>query len=304
MMSATLHAAELDESTVAAILSSARSTESVDDTRPLSEQAELRLRGRGQATHVVLDHTAYVQLAQGEGDTTQAEGFVVPDQRRRGIGLNLVRDVIATLHGTVLVWSHGDHPAARRLADRFGAERARELWMMSRSSGRVAEAIPPEGITIRAFQPSAPGRAGDEAEWLTVNAAAFADHPEQGGWTQEDLSARMGEPWFDPDGFFVAEDDEGIVGFHWTKIADGVGEVYVVGVGPRAQGRGLGRVLTGVGLKHLLDSGVERIELYVEADNDAAVGLYRSLGFEVATVDVQYRWTPPGSSTSGTSSVH
>ena len=33
------------------------------------------------------------------------------------------------------------------------------------------------------------------------------------------------------------------------------------------------------GMRHLLDSGVDAIELYVESDNDAALHVYKKLGF-------------------------
>ena len=135
----------------------------------------------------------------------------------------------------------------------------------------------------------------DDAELLRVNNAAFAWHPEQGGWTEADIAERRGEPWFDPGGLFMAVDEHtgALLGFHWTKVhsAD-LGEVYVVGVDPAAQGRGLGATLTLVGLHHLAErltgSSKPAVMLYVEADNSAAVKAYRRLGFDVRTVDAAY----------------
>ena len=87
----------------------------------------------------------------------------------------------------------------------------------------------------------------DDAELLRVNNAAFAWHPEQGGWTEADIAERRAEPWFDPAGLFMAFDvnTAKLLGFHWTKVhGEDLGEVYVVGVDPAAQGRGLGATLT------------------------------------------------------------
>ena len=74
-----------------------------------------------------------------------------------------------------------------------------------------------------------------------------------------------------------------MLGFHWTKQHDARhGEVYVVGVAPAAQGRGLGRLLTLAGLHHLAGLGVDEVLLYVESDNAPAVAVYSRLGFEHA----------------------
>ena len=116
------------------------------------------------------------------------------------------------------------------------------------------------------MRPFRPGR--DEDAWLRVNARAFATHPEQGSWTAEDLRLREAEPWFDPDGFLLAwrgdPDDGGVLlGSHWTKVHppgdvgdEPVGEVYVLGVDPDAQGMRLGRALTDLGLAHLRGRGL------------------------------------------------
>ncbi len=83
-----------------------------------------------------------------------------------------------------------------------------------------------------------------------------------------------------------------MLGFHWTKQHSAeLGEVYVVGIDPAAQGRGLGRALTLAGLHHLAGLGVSEVLLYVEADNHAARATYARLGFAHADADthVMYR---------------
>ncbi|HEY5784299.1 MAG TPA: mycothiol synthase, partial [Microlunatus sp.] len=164
----------------------------------------------------------------------------------------------------------------------------------------LPSAAPPAGISLRTFRPGL-----DEEEWLAVNARAFALHPEQGSLTRADLEQREAEPWFDPDGFFVAVRDEpgdgSIVGFHWTKREPGspTGEVYVIGVDPAAGVRGLGTPLLGVGLRHLRDTGADEVDLYVEADNTRALALYHRYGFSLVTADVMYAAPAPPAEASG-----
>jgi mycothiol synthase len=152
---------------------------------------------------------------------------------------------------------------------------------------------------VRAFRP---GR--DENAWLRVNGRAFAAHPEQGSWTLDDVRLREAEPWFDPEGFLLAwrgDPDEGgvLLGSHWTKVHpagdvadEPVGEVYVLGIDPDAQGMRLGRALTDLGLAHLRGRDLGQVLLYVEEDNEAAVRLYEGRGFSRFAVDVSWRREP------------
>jgi ribosomal protein S18 acetylase RimI-like enzyme len=59
---------------------------------------------------------------------------------------------------------------------------------------------------------------------------------------------------------------------------------------PDWRGRGLGRLMLARGIGSLLDRGAESVTLGVDGGNDAAVGLYRSAGFEVvSTTDIWER---------------
>lgn len=135
----------------------------------------------------------------------------------------------------------------------------------------------------------------DEGAWLEQNNAAFADHPEQGAWLLDDLEARIHEPWFDPSGFLILEIAGRIAASCWTKVhelhPDRFGEIYVISVDPRFQGRGLGRVMLAQGLAYLRHRGVHRAVLFVDADNASAQHLYRSFGFVLERADQLLRFT-------------
>lgn len=229
----------------------------------------------------------YLHLAPG---AAIAELVVRPDARRCGIGSALVREALNRRGPQLQLWAHGTLPAARALAQTAHMRPVRELMQMRRTLRDVPEFSVPQGVSIRTYDGPE-----DDAELLRVNNAAFSWHPEQGGWSPADVAARAGEPWFDPAGLFLAFDDGSrkLLGFHWTKV-HGVdtGEVYVLGVDPTAQGRGLGRVLTLLGLDHLAQRLSDRddatVILYVESDNTAAIKTYERLGFVPVLVDTAF----------------
>ena len=292
--------AELTTAQAGEVLALVEAARLADGVAPLSEHGMLRLRydgaGGGRDFIVMTDGEiagyAYLDPPSAHGDEGEVTGELVihPDRRRHGLGRALTGELAAAAGGHVLrLWAHGDLPAAAALARTAGFERFRALWQMRRSLGEpLDQPALPAGRTLRTFVPGQ-----DEDEWLKLNGRAFAKHPEQGGWTRHDLDLREREPWFDPAGFFIAERDGRMTGFHWTKVhGPDLGEVYVVGVDPDEQGSGLGRALTLAGLRHLRDLGVGQAMLYVDEDNVPAIRLYEGLGFTRATVDAMYRRAP------------
>jgi mycothiol synthase len=235
----------------------------------------------------------YLNLAAGpEEGFGMAELVVHPRVRRHGIGSALIRAALSKTAGRNRFWAHGTLEPAQATASALGLVPVRELIQMRRSLHGITESAVPDGVQVRTYAGTA-----DDAELLRVNNAAFVQHPEQGGWTASDLAERRAEPWFDPAGLFLAFDEqtEALLGFHWTKVhpdKPGLGEVYVVGVDPSAQGRGLGALLTSVGVaflaRQLRDSAEPTVMLYVEADNTAALSTYRRLGFGQYSVDTAY----------------
>jgi len=225
-----------------------------------------------------------------------AEVVVNPGDRGRGLGTALVR---AAVDGQGAVWAYGNLPAARAVATRLDLQPTRVLLQMRRALPIEPTTAPlPAGVRLRTFEP---GR--DETAFLGVNARAFATHPEQGRLDLAGLRDEMAQDWFDPSGFFLAVADPGeqILGFHWTKVhphdenvAGPIGEIYVLGVDPEAQVRGLGGVLADAGLRHLAERDLRTVMLYVEQDNVRAVRLYERFGFAVHRSNVVYRPRPSG----------
>lgn len=261
----------------------------------MSEAATLRL---GHPSPTQPSSTQHVLVRNGAGDLVgygaadefterhTAELVVHPRHRRRGIGAALLADLLDRMAGPLWIWAHGEHPAALRLAERTGLDRGRELLQLRRPLAGPLPVRPlPDGLRLR---PLRPGR--DEAAVVTLNNRAFAWHPEQGRWDVGDLVVRETQPWFDPEGFLLAVDaQDRLYGFHWTKVhPSGLGEVYVLGVDPDAQGTGLGGALTVAGLEHLRRRGLSEVMLYVESDNATALRTYKKLDFCHHHSDVEF----------------
>jgi mycothiol synthase len=286
----------LTEAEARAVLGVAAEAAQADGAPPLSEQFRLSVEAReaGGVLHLLAvdasgEVVGYAQSRPGPADEPpSAELVVAPGARRRGVGSMLLRE----LPPGVRIWSHADSGAAVAFARARRLVAVRSLHVMGRaltSGAPWPRAVVPEAYAVRTFE-----RDRDEDEWLRINAAAFAGHPEQGSLTRSDLEQRMAQPWFDPEGFILVverADPDRIVAFHWTKVdppQGSVGEVYVVGVSPDHQGEGLGRAVTILGLDLLRSRGLRDVILYVDEENVPAVRTYRALGFESLEVHRQY----------------
>jgi mycothiol synthase len=282
-----------------AVRALSQAVEARDGVPPFGDDTWRAFRGTGSGdVGLLLDGAdggtvAYAHLAHHHADEWSLEvaardgvAGACPDLVDRAVA-----EVAARGGGHVTLWAHGASNESDALATAAGFRLERELLQL-----RVPLPLPtvarwPDGITVREF------RVGeDEEAWVVVNNRAFAGHPEQGNWTVDMIRAREAESWFDPEGFLVAFDDEGMAGSCWTKVhppdppdePDTVGEIYVIGADPRWHGRGLGRALTLGGLEWLAGEGITVGMLYVDGANQAALGLYRALGFTDHRVDRAY----------------
>ena len=292
---------QMDPDDIAAVSELLDLAAAEDGHRPLGEHQWLDLVEGGRKGFAGLvawepghDHpVGYAQVTRGPS-TWAVELVIDPHHRFEGdkIGVDLLRHALTIVAGEggghVHMWVPKPAGLHDEIAAAVGLRRGRDLLQMRRPlplERSLVEARPP--------LPTRPFVAGrDEEAWLDVNNRAFSSHPEQGNWDLGILKDRQGEPWFDPEGFLLHEDDRGLAGFCWTKVhADHhppLGEIYVVAVDPDRAGRGLGRGLVVAGLEWLAGRGLGVAMLYVDAGNAPAVRLYEHLGFSVDHLDRAY----------------
>lgn len=181
--------------------------------------------------------------------------------------------------GGIRLWVY--NPAVATVVAGMSFEPERELLQMRRTLPPPGGGVVDPEIRMSAF------RRSDGEAWVAVNNRAFSGHPENGSWTVEMLEERTRQPWFDPRGLVMAWHGDQLVGFCWTKMHEGgLGEIYVVGVDPRWQGRSLGKQLTLEGLRYLHEQReATTAMLYVDASDSRAVGMYEAIGFGVDHID-------------------
>jgi mycothiol synthase len=295
----------LSKSQQESVLALIKAAHDFDGTPAIAEHVLLHLRHGGDKSdsHLVIEENKEV-IAYAHLDTTDlvagpsVEAVVHPQHRGKGLGSLILKEAIKICGDKTRIWSHGDLPAAKAIAASLKLERVWSNLLMSKSLGEIQPVT--SKYPIRTFIPGL-----DNQAFLALNNKVFADYPDQGGWSEDDLKVRVNESWFDDKGFFVAEDSGELIGFCWTKIHgahthshsggdddhghEALGEIYVLAVNPDYKGQGVGRDLTITGLNYLKYQGLNNVMLYVGVENKPAFKLYKSLGFNEFGSDVMYR---------------
>lgn len=283
-----------------------------DGIPPIAEHILLHLRHGGDKDdrHIIIETDreivgyAHIDLTDPVAGSS-AELVIHPRHRSKGLGRALLEQICSIT--SPRLWSHGDLPSARKLAKDYGLVRVRTVIQMRRSLNQPLPELLSD-FKVRSFLPGL-----DDEAWVALNNRVFVGHPEQGGWTVDNLHQRMRESWFDPQGFLLAiggaTNFEEIVAFCWTKIHgahthshdgqdehghDPIGEIYAMGVDPTYQRKKIGEAITIAGLTHLRRQGLMSAMLYVDAENTTAIRLYKEIGFSEWGRDVMYRLAQRG----------
>ena len=216
----------LDQADVTELLAAVAA---VDGHPALSEQKRIEVDAgssgmagaRSLARHVGSGRlVGYGHLRRGN-ESWGIEIVIHPDHRAsdaESLGSVLLGSLLEEIGrqggGQVYFWAPRASAVHDHIAEANGLQHGRDLIQMQVPLPLGAQ---PHGqgdaLVTRAFRPG-----HDEAAWLAVNNRAFATHPEQGGWSLEELVEREQEGWFDPAGLLLYEVDGRLAGSCWTKV--------------------------------------------------------------------------------------
>jgi ribosomal protein S18 acetylase RimI-like enzyme len=209
--------------------------------------------------------------------TLELTGMVDPSCRRQGIGSALLAAGLAAGEGRgytrALLVVPRSTPAGVAFAESRGGVLEHSEYFLVLTTDPVARPQDP-ALTLRPAQPD------DVAEVVRILEAAF-------GWTPpaDSVVARADRT----EQSLVAERDGRIVATLRTVRTETGGAIYGLAVDPPLQGRGIGRDLLTRVCRELRAGGAEQVTLEVAVDNDRAIELYLSIGFEERATEDYYQ---------------
>lgn len=209
----------------------------------------------------------------GFGGPVELAGMVAPSARGRGIGTALL-DAATTVcqsqgHDRALLIVPRTSVAGRRLAERRGA-------VLDHSEHALMLSGDPAG--------------GSRRLGVSLRASTRADVPLVSRWLEQDfgtgppdLDARLDSP---RERTLLVERDGSPIGTLRLHRDTTGASIYGFVIDKDWRGRGFGREALRQACEQLRGEGAERVGLDVDVENDRALGLYTSVGFEpVATED-------------------
>ncbi|MDP3879466.1 MAG: GNAT family N-acetyltransferase [Dehalococcoidales bacterium] len=221
--------------------------------------------------------------------------WVHPEHRRQGISTQLLNRAFQRARELGAKVAHvnisQEDVAARSVLPRFGFECVRRFLELKLDMTKVpgVDTNPPD-ITYRHLQP------GEEEILTQIQNRAFA-----GTWGYNPNTVEETKYFLESTGQFLEDvillfDEGKVIGYCWTKTlgkggrvsGKGKGRLFMLGVDPDYRGMGAGKLVLLVGLAHLKEEGLETVELTVDSENEVAVNLYQSVGFEIETRSFWY----------------
>lgn len=210
------------------------------------------------------------------------EGSVRPDARGRGHGRALL--AAALDHGRTLgadiahASALPEQTDALRLFQAAGFEEVKRQWQMR---------LELDDFVLREVDTAyetAEMRPGEESIMTGLQNAAFGESWGFAPNVPEEITYRVRMAGSAPSDVLLLRVGGEPAAYCWTRLepmteGGSLGIIWMIGSDPAKRGLGLGRAMINESIRALMSRGAGAIELTVYADNDPAVGLYRSVGF-------------------------
>ena len=209
------------------------------------------------------------------------EVMTSPDLAGSPEEVELVRRAVARAQAQGMGVAHVCVPPGSErgtVLEQLGFSRVRTYLDMLWTQEALPEPDLPQGYSVRSF-----GN-GDTPLLTRLQNDVFT-----GSWgfcpnTEEQIEYRTHMPNTSKAGILFLFDGENPAGYCWTVMVpaeSGVrGVIGMIGVVPQYRGKGMSRHILLAGMQHLRSAGLAEIGLEVDGDNDPAVRLYISTGFE------------------------
>jgi mycothiol synthase len=227
---------------------------------------------------------------------TMLRGGVLPRFQRRGVG-SALHDAASAyvrqqerLPGVrfqlVAAWEPLEPATA--WVERLGYGHDRWFWLMRRERHGAPPAPRwPDGVSVRAYD----GSDAMSADWNLAYNTSFAEHYRFVPSPLSHIPEITRKPGFRADGVLLAYRAGRVAGFCRNELFAGRGEIGTLGTLPGSRGIGLGRALLRWGVTWLERESPHPVTLLVDGDNEGALGLYRSEGFDI--VRRRHLWVQP-----------
>jgi ribosomal protein S18 acetylase RimI-like enzyme len=246
-----------------------------DGGRLKLEWGSLRMRSGGRVDDILAYEgerlVGFLGL-YGHSSTTELAGMVDPEFRDRGIGTALLdaglQECAQRRVREALLIVRRESEAGRALGRAHAATLDHtEYALLLR--GEPTDGPSDPSISLRTAERS------DVADLLALVTAGFGSAP-------ADIAERLVEP--DARTFMVNRDGQ-TIGTLRVSRTDDRRDIYGFVIHPAFQGRGIGRDVLRRACRQERAGGATLVGLEVEADNDRAIHLYTSLGFEPVTTE-------------------
>lgn len=207
--------------------------------------------------------------------------WLQPDHRRKGLGKRLLKSAVRRareLGADVLhVNISEDNAVAGAVLSRLGFECVRRFLELSLDLNGVDRQV-----LDKAYCDCRHLREGEEEILTNIQNRSFGEHWGYNPETIETISYGMSLSHRSPKDIVLACEEDDVIGYCWTEITSGgQGRIFMIGSDPDYRGKGIGRKLLLAGLANIKNMGVSDVWLTVDAENKAALSLYKSTGFKI-----------------------